>query len=1450
MTHSNFTQAITKSPILWMLFLLTTGILFSYTSTIHAAPQQQKDKYAISLQARIFIPATGIDTQMVQRLKNIITQEKQIPHILLQLKHTPTRSERVALQTRGVKLLSHAGGNAWHASLTDTPPLLFVDPINRTKYPILNTIRWIGQLTPNDKVHSLLREKGAGDWATNPDGTIKVSINFYSDVTEEQAQAVLSRHGAQVESKRIRRMSFYIVINPSTLDSLAGEDNVKFITFYPPPKQETNTGSRAWTNTDNVHAEVAESNAAINIEGNGNVLGIWDGNEVDDAHDDLTGRVVFGEVPRTNTTRAHSTHVACTMAGNGAITANRRGHAPQTNTIVTYDYNDSVPAEMTQAIEDHAIIAANNSWGYTVGWNVDNLGNWVFTNNQGLFGDYLDSADFDTLVRDDNLSIVFAVGNDRNDPAGGLATAAQPADWDQGSANAGFDTLIPPSTAKNVISVGAINDATGAMSTFSNWGPTDDGRLKPDLVGPGVAIWSCDDNPDDVYYESNGTSMAAPAVTGITALLIQTYRDEFFADINSNEVPLPSTIKTLLIHSAQDMGRPGPDYEFGWGGVDAQAAYQLIRNRQVIESEFYDTAEQDQFVLDVPAGQANLRVSICWDDVEGIQLINDIDLSLQAPDNTIHSPWLLDPAPANWDNNAGTGVDRDNNCEQVFVNGPAAGHWKITVDAHAINEPVTDPVQKYSLVASLPFYQEDSVSVVQVIDRTGSMDHRDDPADPTYMESAKVAAQNFIGLMHLGDEAGVVAFDVAGCNNAGTKAESVNNLVELTTDVIRDNVANSVTPITDRGCTSIGAGMQLAQDGPHFLDEATVDQPHAMIVLTDGYENQTPWVRTRPPAYAYLPETPNNILLDIPLQTDVYTIALGPSSDSDLMRDIADTTGGKFYEAPTILGLLSIYYQIHSDVALADITGIESGEKSAGNDTRTTTVDEGSSEVTFMVGWLQSQGRLELRLEDPNNQPVSVTAANVQVGSYNNHYYIRIKNPLPGDWSVRLLRMDQQSSPVKYTYAAFLKGASKFWSFVPEFTFSGECLIPKVRLFESGSGQAIRNANVKAIVSSPSSSKYTLNYDYVIANNFQWNNPPIIRPPGIKASASSVSQASADISPNWVSNLMTYNQQSIANTGNSIFQYNTQIKALLDDGEHNDGALNDGSYANCIDTTQIAGNYNIRFEVSGVTAAGKNFQRAALSTAAIAPEQIDSQQTYVAIDSAHIDVKEGSKGVIAIVPRDHSGNVWGPGHAPRINVNTTAGVLLGNLRDNGDGFYFHTIQSTGNEASGQIVVTIDGETMASQPDVRIGPPSFLSASLHIGATAPQGSFNNLYDNDISLALDIDYHFSNQLSAVAILGYNRFKAASPSVSDTYWLNLSANLKYEFTPNTWRPYVNGGVGLYDPKSGSSEPGVNLGLGVDFDINPNLVFEAGIDYHRIFTSGDDTNFNVFHIGLIHYY
>jgi serine protease AprX len=127
-------------------------------------------------------------------------------------------------------------------------------------------------------------------------------------------------------------------------------------------------------------------------------------------------------------------------------------------------------------------------------------------------------------------------------------------------------SITDPGNAESVITVGATHrfqPHTYGVSYFSSRGPTGDGRIKPDLLGPGERVYSS--VPGDQYAAKDGTSMAAPHVSGVAALLMARHR-EFLGH--------PARVKKILVGTATDLGRER--YFQGSGMVDALRALQSV----------------------------------------------------------------------------------------------------------------------------------------------------------------------------------------------------------------------------------------------------------------------------------------------------------------------------------------------------------------------------------------------------------------------------------------------------------------------------------------------------------------------------------------------------------------------------------------------------------------------------------------------------------------------------------------------------------------------------------------------------------------------------------------------------------------------------------------------------------------------------------------------------------
>lgn len=127
-----------------------------------------------------------------------------------------------------------------------------------------------------------------------------------------------------------------------------------------------------------------------------------------------------------------------------------------------------------------------------------------------------------------------------------------------------FTTLTIPSTAENVISVGAYNSNTISYAAFSGRGYTTTGEVKPDLVAPGVNIMTT--APFSSYSRFSGTSMAAPFVTGSAALLMEwgiVKGNDPFLYGEKLKAYLIAGARPLAVSSTRETVYPNP--ETGWG---------------------------------------------------------------------------------------------------------------------------------------------------------------------------------------------------------------------------------------------------------------------------------------------------------------------------------------------------------------------------------------------------------------------------------------------------------------------------------------------------------------------------------------------------------------------------------------------------------------------------------------------------------------------------------------------------------------------------------------------------------------------------------------------------------------------------------------------------------------------------------------------------------------------
>lgn len=502
-----------------------------------------------------------------------------------------------------------------------------------------------------------------------------------------------------------------------------------------------------------IYLETKNLNAAIStavnlvqvspysLNGTGVIAGVWDGGSVRSTHQEFANgsRVTILDGAAANN---HATHVGGTIGAQGSQ-ASAKGMATNVS-IASYDWNSDT-SEMTGRAAtgpnqfDTKIYLSNHSYGYSDGWNWNGL-NWEWGGNgtdqnaaDHSFGQYDATArSLDTLMYSAPYYIAFwAAGNDGSDNPGtgstviigGTSVSYNPAVHPAGDGvyRNGFETIGSHGIAKNLITIGAANDAVtsgtrdpskSTLTGFSSTGPTDDGRIKPDLVANGASLYSTSSTGDTAYTTMSGTSMASPNATGSAVLVVDQYKRLF------NSAMRASTLKGLLIHTATDIGNPGPDYKYGWGLVDTKKAVDLIRDHhanpgktRIIEDQVTtsSTSRTYSFLWD---GGSPLRATICWTDPAGAststhdlrtsRLVNNLNLKLIAPNGTEYFPYVM-PFVGTWtvasmSQNATTGINNTDNTETVLIQSPGlTGTWQAVVSYAGA---LTNNTQAYGLILS------------------------------------------------------------------------------------------------------------------------------------------------------------------------------------------------------------------------------------------------------------------------------------------------------------------------------------------------------------------------------------------------------------------------------------------------------------------------------------------------------------------------------------------------------------------------------------------------------------------------------------------------------------------------------------------------------------------------------------------------------------------------------
>jgi len=450
---------------------------------------------------------------------------------------------------------------------------------------------------------------------------------------------------------------------------IASQPSLRILRFEPSFSVENNQAR--------THMKTSQMTSyfTTDLDGTGQIIAVADSG-LDEDHGDFGTRIissndVIGDGSTADKHSGHGTHVACTVLGDG-FRGGYSGVVPSAELYFQAMENDNTGNFQSPSL-NYLLNSAYSAGAYT------HTNSWgsSLESNQGKYTSESEDVDdrsnyYDRYYNGRNgLTILFAAGNDGPDTG----------------------TVGSPSTAKNTITVGnhqnRYSGAPDSIMTGSSRGPTDDGRIKPDVLAPGGYVRSCKaqeatDTESSTWSNSNyleytGTSMATPNAAG-AALMVREYLEE----IAQRPSPQGALVKALLILGAQDIGtRDIPNDDEGWGRIDLRNTLAppsgqgiWVDDRSVVSS----TGNTKTYTFNISQGNSGFKAVLAWSDERGspfssTQLVNDIDLQVTDPSGQLY----LGNDFANGRSTTGGTADGINNVEVVLVDTAEVGIWTVVV---------------------------------------------------------------------------------------------------------------------------------------------------------------------------------------------------------------------------------------------------------------------------------------------------------------------------------------------------------------------------------------------------------------------------------------------------------------------------------------------------------------------------------------------------------------------------------------------------------------------------------------------------------------------------------------------------------------------------------------------------------------------------------------------------